>query len=171
MTDIITEAENAVKALVHDAEELFPPRPGGLVDRHRRRKAAEDAAREAGAATEAEELGRARVRAIRVTVQAADTAAAQCVLLTAAQPVARLLPRDEHRRSAVILAIDNDVYIASDPGTAASLQGGAAGTAGFYLPAGTPVPVASGAELWAAATTTASSSRVSVLSFRESGGA
>ena len=46
MTDIISEAEAVVEGLFRDAEELFPPKPGGLVDQHRKRKAAEAAAAE-----------------------------------------------------------------------------------------------------------------------------
>lgn len=172
MTDLIAEAvqaaEDVVSAVVHDAEELFPPKPGGLVDRHRRRKAAEEAAREAGATGEVAELGRNKVRAVRTVVESGDLGGTPSVVLSAANPVARLLPRDSHRRSAVILAIDNDVYITADQGVAWNLQNTTTGTQGFYLPKGTPVPVTSCAEWYVAATTTASTTRVSVLVSRES---
>jgi hypothetical protein len=172
VTDLVSEvvqaAEDTVAAVVHDAEELFPPKPGGLVDRHRRRKAEEEAAREAGATGDVAELGRNKVRAVRTVVEAGDLGGTPSVNLTAAKPVARLLPRDSHRRSAVILAIDNDVYLTTDEGLAWNLQGNATGTQGFYLPKGTPVPISNTAEWWAAATTTATSSRVSVIVNRES---
>jgi hypothetical protein len=172
VTEIIGEAvqavEDAVNAIVHDAEELFPPRPGGLVDRHRQRKAAEEAAREAGAAGEVAQLGRNKVRAVRTVVESPDLGGTPSIVLSAGNPTARLLPRDSHRRSAVILAIDNDVYLTTDPGLAANLAGTAIGTGGFYLPKGTPVPITNTAEWFAAATTTASTSRVSVIVNRES---
>ncbi len=164
---IIERAEQAVETLVKDAEELFPPKPGGLVDRHRKRKAAEEAARENGQAI-IEETGRHQVKAVRTTIEAPNLSGVSTVLLTPANPTARLLPRDVHRRSAVILAIDNDVYVTTDPGMAINVAGTATATGPFYLPAGIAIPVDSQAEFWAAATTMATNSRVSVLVNRES---
>jgi hypothetical protein len=172
MSDIIGEAIGAVEAtvdaLVHDAEELFPPRPGGMVDRHRKQKAAEEAAREAGRDSDVAELGRDKVRAVRTVVESPDLGGTPSVVLSSGNPVLRLLPRDSHRKAAVILAIDNDVYLTTDEGLARTLQGNATGAGGFYLPAGTPIPVTDTAEWWAAATTTATTSRVSVMVNRES---
>jgi hypothetical protein len=165
MTDIITAAEQTVEALVHDAEELFPAKPGGLVDRHRRRKAEEKAA---GETSDTVQLGRNKVKAVRTVVESPDIGGTPSVLLSASAPTARLLPRDDHRRSAVILAIDNDVYITSDPGTAINVAGTTTGTGGFYLPKQIPVPIMSTAEWYVAATTTTGTSRVSVLVNRES---
>lgn len=164
--DIAREIEQAGEKLATDVEELFPPKPGGLIDRHRKKKAAEEAAGETSATTE---LGRNKVKAVRTVVEAADIANATTVLLNLSQPVQRLLPRDSHRRSAVILAVDNDVYVTSDPGMAINLAGSTTGVGAFYLPAGIGIPVESTAELWAAATTVATNSRVSVLINRESG--
>ena len=42
-------------------------------------------------------------------------------------------------------------------------EGSASSTQAFYLPVGVPVPVPATAALWASATTTESSSRVSVI--------
>ena len=88
---------------------------------------------------------------------------ARCISLSAANPVLLLLPQDPRRRSAILLAPDNDVYLASSPELAQTAQGSASSGQAFYLPAGVPVPVVNKAALWAAATTTASTSRVSVL--------
>lgn len=169
MTEIIAEAEAIVDAVIHDAEELFPPKPGGLVDQHRRRKAAAEAARQAGATSEVTELGRNKVKAVRTVVEAADTGATPSVLLGASNPVQQLLPRDDHRRSAVVLAIDNDVYLTIDRGMALSLAGNATGTGGFYLPKQVPIPISDTAQWFVAVTTTASTTRVSVIVNRESG--
>lgn len=160
MTEIFTEAARDVEA---DIEELFPPKPGGLIDRHRKRKAEEEAAREAGSTSEVTETGRNKIKAVRTIVEAADLATATTVFLNTAIPVQRLLPRDDLRRSAVVLAVDNDVYIASDPGMAWNVQGAATNVGAFYLSKGVPLTVASTAELWVAVTTVATSSRVSVL--------
>ena len=152
-----------------DIEDLFPPKPGGLVDRHRRRKAAEEQAKEEGQTSTVESLGRNKVKAVRTVIDSPDIARATSVLLTSAVPVARLLPRDSHRKSAVVLAVDNDVYVTSDQGTAWNIAGASTNVGAFYLPAGIAVPVVSTDELFVAATTTASTSRVSVMITRESG--
>lgn len=162
------EHEGIIEEVIEDFEELFPPKPGGLIDMHRRRKAAEKAAQEAGEASAMVDLGRNKIKAVRTVVEAADIANAQSVLLSTTAPVRRLLPRDEHRRSAVVMAVDNDVYITSDEGMAWNIQGAATNNGGFYLPKLTQLTVPSTAELWVAATTVASTTRVSVLINRES---
>lgn len=161
-------SEGIIEQLEEDFEELFPPKPGGMVDKHRRRKAAEEAAKTEGATSEVVELGRNKVKAVRTVVEAADIASAQTVLLSATSPVRRLLPRDEHRRSAVVMAVDNDVYITSDEGMAWNVQGAATNAGGFYLPKLTQLKVDSTAVLYVAATTTGTTTRVSVLISRES---
>lgn len=86
-----------------------------------------------------------------------------CTVLSAANPVLPLLPRDPRRRHALVLAVDNDVYLASSLELAQGLAGAATGVSGFYLPKGIVVPVVNKAAWWAAATTTGSSSRISVM--------
>jgi hypothetical protein len=159
--DIIGEVEE-------ELGELFPPRPGGLVDRHRKRKAAEAAARENGTDTATMETGRNKVKAVRVSVEAANLAGSGCVVLGPGNLWQQLLPRDQNRRSAVILAVDNDVYVTADQGMALNVAGSASGTGAFYLPAGIAIPVDSQAQLYVACTTTATNSRVSVLISRDS---
>lgn len=88
---------------------------------------------------------------------------AHCVTLSANNPVRPVLPQDPRRRRALLLAVDNDVYIGSSLEVAQAAEGGTTSGAAFYLPKSIPVPVTSKAAFWAAATTTSSSSRVSVL--------
>ena len=88
---------------------------------------------------------------------------ARCERLSANNPWSLLLPRNPRRRSAMVLAVDNDVYLCSSQALAQSVAGSAAATDGFYLPKGIVVPVTYQAPVWVACTTTGSSSRVSVL--------
>lgn len=88
---------------------------------------------------------------------------ARCVSLSASNPYLAILPRDPRRRRAVLVAVDADVYVCSSPDLAAYVAGGNTSADAFYLPKGVPLAVQSKAALWAACTTTASASRVSVL--------
>ncbi len=90
-------------------------------------------------------------------------ATARCVSLSANNPVRPLLPQDPRRRRAVILAVDNDVYVASSLELAQAVEGSTTASDAFYLSKGIPLPVTAKAALWVAATTTATASRVSVL--------
>jgi hypothetical protein len=85
------------------------------------------------------------------------------VVLSDSNPVLPLLPQDPNRRSAIVLAIDSDVYICASRDDAAAAAGGTSGTSAFYLPAGIAVPVQNRAAWYAAATTTAAGSRISVM--------
>lgn len=101
--------------------------------------------------------------AIPVRDEAPALAVARCVNLGSANPVRLLLPQDPRRRRAVVLAIDNDVYVASSLELAQAVEGAATGSDAFYLSKGVPLPVTTKAALWVACTTTGSASRVSVL--------
>lgn len=85
------------------------------------------------------------------------------VVLGAANQVLPLLPQDPARRSAIVLAVDNDVYLAETRDGALAAAGGNTGTTAFYLPAGIAVPVMNRSAWFAAATTTVTASRVSVM--------
>ncbi len=87
----------------------------------------------------------------------------QCVSLSSAESVKPVLPQDPHRRHALLLAVDNDVWIAGSKEVAQAAEGSTAGSFAFYLPKGVPVPVINKGAWWAAATTTASVSRISVM--------
>jgi hypothetical protein len=165
VTDLIEEVidgvEGEVKALVGDVEAFLLPRPGGKIDTGRRQRAAESLADEPVAQQDYLVKG----KPVAVDSLAPDTGGARTVTLSANNPVLPVLPRDTTRRSAVILAVDNDVYLTSDPGQAANAaaSGGATAEGVFYLPAGIGVPWQNTDQLWAAVTTTGTSSRVSVM--------
>ena len=151
-----------------DPEEMFPPRPGGMVATARKQRQAEqDQLDRYNAQAEAPVAG-TDYGAVRVRTEAPDTGTARTVTLSPSYPVARVLPADPGRRSAVLLAVDNDVYITGSQGLANDVAGGADAIQVFYLPAGIGIPVDNQGEYWAAATTTATSTRISVLISRDS---
>ena len=146
--------------------DLFPPKPGGMVDTVRRQAAAEEKQLAAlAAAPEPDSIG--EYDAIRVRTEEPDNGTARTITLSSANPVAQLLPRDETRRSAVVLAIDNNVWVSYNQGTAADLAGVTGAGSAFYLPAGIAIPFGNRAQLWVSPTTMAGSSRVSVLVSRD----
>lgn len=172
MSGIIEEAEDLIAEgieeavhlggeLVEGAENIFRPRPGGKIDTGRRQREAESVADEPVAQTDTLIMG----KPVAVDALVPEIGNARTITLSANNQVLPLLPRDTTRRSAVILAVDNDVYLTNDPGQAqkAAASGGAAAEGVFYLPAGIALPWQNTDQLWAAATTTGSSSRVSVM--------
>jgi hypothetical protein len=148
-----------------DPEELFPPKPGGMVDTARKKAAADQDQAEAAASAPAALPGK---KPVLVRPEEPDLGTARTVTLSAANPFAQLLPRDPQRRSAVVLAVDADVWLSYNQGTAEDLSGTSAAGSAFYLPAGIGIPVASRAQLWVSPTTTAASTRVSVIAARDS---
>lgn len=169
MTDYTedTQAEGIAQAWRYggDPEELFPPKPGGMVDTARKQRQAEQ---DQLAALESPEPGPGEYDAIRVRIAEPDQGTARTITLSSANPFAPLLPRDTSRRGAVVLAVDNDVWVSYNQGTAQDLSGTSGAGSAFYLPAGIAVPVTSQAQLWVSPTTTATSSRVSVLVSKDS---
>jgi hypothetical protein len=159
--EIVDTAEDIAEAVLGDVEHVFAPRPGGKIDTARRNAQREPLAGEPVAQQDYLVKG----RPVAVDALAPDTAIARTVTLGAANPVLPLLPRDSTRRSAVILAVDNDVYLTSDPGAAATAAAVDAASAQgvFYLPAGIAIPWQNTDRLFAAATTQATSSRISVI--------
>jgi hypothetical protein len=88
----------------------------------------------------------------------------QCISLSSSSgTVKQVLPQDPRRRHALLLAVDNDVWIAGTKEVAQAAEGSTSGAFAFYLPKGVPVPVINKSAWWVAATTTASTSRVSVM--------
>jgi len=159
--EFIEGAEADVAAVVGDVEGFLRPRPGGKIDTARRQRDAESLADEPVAQQDYLVKG----KPVAVDSLAPEIGNSRTVTLSANNPVLPLLPRDTTRRSAVVLAVDNDVYLSNDPGQAqnAAASGGATAEGVFYLPAGIGVPVENTDQLWAAVTTTATSSRVSVM--------
>jgi hypothetical protein len=88
---------------------------------------------------------------------------ARCVTLNSNNQWLELVPRNPKRRNAVVLAVDNDVYLCSSREIAAQVAGSATSGLAFYLPKSIAVPILSQAPYWVACTTTASNSRVSVM--------
>lgn len=161
MSTIIEEAEDWVEDAVGEVEHVLKPRPGGKIDTARRM--AEQHSDKDLPVADTDTL--IKGKPVAVDSLQAENGLAITVTLNSANPMLPLLPRETTRRSAVLLAIDNDVYISTSPGqaTAAALAGGTALAGVGYLPAGIGVPWPSTAPLWAAATTTATQSRITVL--------
>src|SRR5215469_6079831 len=115
-----------VDEIVHDAEELFPPRPGGLVDRHRRRRAAEEAAAEA-ARNQEEQIGERAYKAVKVAPESPEAFSAQAVTIAAGQS-ALILGASPYRYRAVV-----SVNTAASTVILAKDQSAALGQVGFTL--------------------------------------
>lgn len=156
-----------ITADITKVEELFPPRPGGKVDTALKQQqvAQEQIDSVLNVVTEHEHVD---YQAIRVLPETPDIGTARTVTLSSANPVLMVLPNDAKRRSAVIIAVDNDIYLTNDQNVASNVQGAATNGQAFYLPKGIYVPVDNSGELYAACTTTSSSSRVSVLVNKDS---
>jgi len=92
---------------------------------------------------------------------------AQCNLLGNANQTMLILPQDPLRRNALVLAVDNDVYLCSSKETAQAAAGVTSSSAGFYLPKSILMAVPSKGAVWAAVTTTSQTSRVSVFVARD----
>ena len=159
--EIVEEAEEIAGAVVGEVEHVFKPRPGGKIDTARRNRDADSLADEPVAQQDYLVKG----KPVAVDSLAPEIGTARTITLSANNQVLPLLPRDTTRRSAVVLAVDNDVYLSNDPGQAmtAAASGGKTAEGVFYLPAGIGLPWQNTDQLWAAATTTETSSRVSVM--------
>lgn len=167
MSELFSEAADFLGGIVRDIEEeVFPPRPGGKVDSARRDRLRDEAYQEYVKGQEKDSERPRPVMKYQPTV--ADTGSAVTVTLSSVSPSQMILPRDFDRRNAVVLAVANDVWLSTSPGMAADIAGQSASGGAFYLPAGVPVPVTSTAPLWAAATTTATATRVSVMIAKDS---
>jgi hypothetical protein len=153
-----------------DPEDLFPPRPGGMVQTARKQAQAEadQLAGLGGGVAGAQGAEADILDAVPVRVMGPDTGTARTFTLTSAYPVAQLLGADQRRRVAIVMAIDNDVYLTSNEGIAHDVAGNTTAGQAFYLPAKIAMPIADRGNYWIAATTTATATRVSVLISRDS---
>jgi hypothetical protein len=153
--------------MTSDPEELFPPVRGGMVDTARQQAMAEHQQAERAIPLTREDPG--EYAAIRVRDDAPDLGVARTYVLSSTQPFAQILPRDDTRRSAIIVAVDNAVWWGFTEGPVQDLSDVSSGGGNaFYLPAGTCIPILSKAPVWVSPTTTGSVSRVSVAIFRDS---
>ncbi len=120
-------------------EELFLPKPGSAVDTVRKQNAAN--AMQLSSPDVIAEHENVSYEAIRVQMQEPDIGTARTITLSSANPVLPLLPVDRTRRSAIVVAVDNDVYITQDQNIANTVQGAATNGQAFYLPKGVVLPV------------------------------
>lgn len=154
-------------SLTADLEELFPPKPGGMVDTARKRAQAE--AGQVQALSEAEPpAARDRIE-VGVCDHAADLARARTFsVATGGNAVVELLGRDDNRRNVVVMTLDEPVVIsfnqaaAEDPRNQVNAAGLSAN--GFVLPVGVPVPLNTRSVIYCTATS-ATPTRVSVAAF------
>jgi hypothetical protein len=150
-----------------DPEEFFPPKSGGMVDTVRQQAMAEHQQAERAIPFTHEDPG--EYAAVRVRDDAPDLGTTRTIVLSSTNPSQQLLPRDDQRRSAIIVAVDNAVWWGFTEGPVQDLSDVSSGGGNaFYLPAGTCIPILSKAPAWVSPTTTGSVSRVSVAIFRDS---
>jgi hypothetical protein len=159
---IISEVEDWVEEGVGEVEHLVKPRPGGKIDTARRM--AEQHSDKDLPVADTDTLIKGKPVAVDELLP--ENGLAITVTLNSANPMLPLLPRDTTRRSATLLAIDNDVYISTSATAATAAAAANSGTlAGVgYLPAGIAYPWASTAPVYAASTTTTGQSRITVTS-------
>jgi hypothetical protein len=149
-----------------DPETLFPPKPGGMVDQARQ-KAAADASQLASAPAPAPAPFRSEVA---VNDRAGELARARTFSVSTGNnnPIVELLGRDENRRNAVVMTLDEAVVIsfsqtaADDPRNAANAAGLSAN--GFVLPVNVPLPLNTQSNIYCTALS-GTATRVSVCAF------
>lgn len=145
-----------------DAEAIFPPKPGGMVDSARRQQA-----KSAPAQEETSPAPRKPNAVKTIDVSASVANAGTVVVPTASYNAVRVLGFDKNRKRAVVMALDEPVVVATsasqadDPRNAGNTAGQTAG--GFVLPVNTPLVIETASEVWVAATST-TATRVSFWS-------
>jgi hypothetical protein len=134
--------ESPVEEVIEDVEDLFMPRAGGIVDRHRQERARRAAA-EADAQNRAEKIERPSFRSVKVAQTSPEVINPQTVTVPAGG-VAMVLPNSPYRYKAVLLVSTTatSVLLAKD-------QSNALGGVGFTLPSGVPLTLDTRAQLWA----------------------
>jgi len=150
MTEFFEAAEEII-------EEAFPPKPGGLVDRHRQREAAKRAA-EQEAENADEPIEQASYKAVKTASQSPEGFSAQTFTI-AAGGTAQILPLSPYRYRAMV-----HVFTAASNITLAKDSGAALGGVGYTLQASDgPITLFTRAQVWAF-NGTAGPVQVSVLS-------
>ena len=154
-----------------DPEELFPPRPGGMVATVRAQKQTEQ--RHVSALEEIESAASwsGRYSAVRTREMGAELGRGRTFTVSTSDnfSTAQLLGQDINRKYAVIMTLDEPVVICFSEAAAYDPRNASAGTAGqdasgFVLPVNVPVPFTYQGDLWVVATSS-TASRVSVMSF------
>jgi hypothetical protein len=136
-------------------EELFPPKPGGMVDRHRKRMAAQKAANDQ-AEHEAEAIEAPSYKAVKVAPESPEIFAPMTYTI-AAGASQMILPNSPYRYRATICLVTAATTV-----TLAKDSGAALGGVGFVLGPSMPIAVYSRGQLWAY-NSTGSPVQVSVL--------
>ena len=157
--------------LTADLEELFPPKPGGMVDTARKQAQADA---DQLAALPEPALAASKMD-VPVNDRAAELARARTFSVSTANnnPIVELLGRDDNRRSAVVMTLDEPVVIsfaqtaAQDPRNETNAAGLSAN--GFVLPVNVPVTLPTRSVIYCTATS-ATATRVSVAAFSYSEG-
>jgi hypothetical protein len=141
--------------------------PGGRLDAQHQDQHHQQATDQSGAQSEAHDLS---AYVISTADAMPEETIPRIITLSAANPYLRILPRDAARRRAVILPIDNDVVFVESADLAGQLAAQVAGGAtaaslilGAYWSKGVVLPIESRDQMFAVATTQASTSRVSVV--------
>lgn len=152
MSEMIEAATEAIAELIEDP---YPPKPGGLVDKHRKRVAAEQAEVE-GETQELERIEQPSYRAVKVAPESPEVFAAITYTISAGA-TAPILPLNKYRYRATVMVItaSGSVVLAKDNGNAIS-------GVGFVLPVNVPVVLFSRAQVYAF-NNTQSSVQVSVM--------
>lgn len=156
---IVEEAEDWVEEAVGEVEHVLKPRPGGKLDTARRM--AEQHSDKDMPVANTDTLIKGKPVAVDALLPALGTAIT--VTLNSANPVLQALPKDTTRRGAILLAIDNPVYVTTKQNDATAAEGSAYSTGAGYLPVGVPVPIPFTDAVWLSATTVGGQSRVTVL--------
>lgn len=145
------------------SEELFPPKPGGMVDTTRKEQAAAQAQAGQGAAGT---VGEPSYEAVKVDVLEPEVGAGRTISVsTTLNSVQRILGTDPNRKRAVVMTLDEPIVVCNSQGSASDSRNSsnAAGQSagGFVLPVNVPLPVKSRGEVWVAATSS-TATRVSI---------
>lgn len=145
------------------SEELFPPKPGGLVDTTRKEQAA--AQQQAGQASTGS-VGEPSYEAVKVDVLEPEVGAGRTISVsTTTNATVRILGADPNRKRAVVITLDEPIVVgnsqasASDSRNATNTAGQSAG--GSVWPINVPLPIKSRGEVWVAATSS-TATRVSI---------
>lgn len=159
------------ETIEEDAEHLFPPKPGGMVDTARRRMA-DEAEQAAASAIAPLAAGNPKLE-VPVMERGCELSRARTFSVsTGSNPVVEVLGRDDNRRYAVVMTLDQPVVMsfseaaADDPRNAANTSGLSAN--GFVLPVNVPVPVNGRGTIYVTATSS-TATRVSVMAFSYTG--
>ena len=122
---------NIIEEIVDDAEELFPPKPGGLVDRHRQRKA-QEAAAQADAEHEQEAIEERAYKAVKTAQESPEIVSAQTFNIPAGG-WAMILPQNPYRYRATINVVTASATVVLGKDSGAVLGGN-----GYMMSASNP---------------------------------